>query len=65
MPECKSCGEQLSEAKANASIFALSFLPVNGRKQERGKAVEMAERIGPLCPRCLERRKDLASAPEK
>jgi hypothetical protein len=65
MPTCKSCGEQLPEAQANASIFALSYLPVNGRKRDRVKAIEMAERIGPLCPKCLERRQDLAIGHEK
>jgi hypothetical protein len=35
-PRCKSCGEHLPEAEANASIFALSFLPVKGRKPLRG-----------------------------
>jgi hypothetical protein len=65
MPKCKSCGEPLREAQANASIFALSFLPVNGRKHERPNSIEMAEGIGPLCPKCLDRRKDLAVSPEK
>jgi hypothetical protein len=65
MPNCRSCGERLSEARANASIFAISYLPVNRGKRDRAKAIEMAERIGPLCPKCLGRRQDLAISPEK
>jgi hypothetical protein len=64
MPKCKSCGEQLAEAQAAASIFALSFLPVNGRKLMRAKTIELAEHVGPLCQECLERRDDLAINPE-
>jgi hypothetical protein len=55
----------MSEAQANASIFALSYLPVNRGKRDRVKAIEMAERIGPLCPKCLERREELAISPKK
>jgi hypothetical protein len=65
MPQCKSCGAHMSEAQANASIFALSYLPVNRGKRDRVKAIEMAERIGPLCPKCLERREELAISPKK
>jgi hypothetical protein len=65
MPQCKSCGEQLSEAQANASIFALSFLPVKGRKRFRALTTKLGKEIGPLCPKCLKRRKDLDVAPEK
>ena len=53
MPKCKSCGEQLGEAQANASIFALSFLPANGRKQDRAKAIELAEDIWAALPEVL------------
>jgi hypothetical protein len=65
MPNCKSCGEPLREAQANASIFALSYMPVNRGKRDRVKAIKMAERIGPLCPKCLERREDLAAGPRE
>jgi transcription antitermination factor NusG len=53
----------MTEASAGASIFALSFLPVRSQKRknfDRGKNIKMAEEIGPLCPKCLARRKDLA-----
>lgn len=65
MPNCKSCDVQISEGQANASFFALSFLPMNGRKQERAKAIKMAERMGPLCAKCLEPRNDLGTSTEK
>ena len=57
---CKSCSEELRLAQAHASIFALSFLPVRGRKIDRVKKIRIASEVGPLCPKCLERRKDLA-----
>jgi hypothetical protein len=53
----------MTKASAGASIFALSYLPVNGRKRQnlhRALTIKMAEKVGPLCPKCLERRKDLA-----
>ncbi len=53
----------MTEAAAGASIFALSFLPISGRKgrdSDRGKKIKLAEQTGPLCPTCLARRKDLA-----
>jgi hypothetical protein len=59
MPNCKSCGVVMSEAAAGASIFALSFLPIGGRKINRTRAIRIAKTIGPLCPSCLTHRKDL------
>jgi hypothetical protein len=64
MPQCKSCGLEMTKAAAGASIFALSFLPLNARTRAslyRPEKIKLAEKIGPLCPKCLERRKDLAS----
>jgi hypothetical protein len=63
MAQCKSCGIEMTSAAASASIFALSFLPVNGKSRanlDRKKKIKMAERVGPLCPSCVNRRKDLA-----
>jgi hypothetical protein len=58
---CKSCQAEMTKAAAGASVFALSFLPLSGRKGvHRAKTIKMAEKIGPLCPTCLARRKDLA-----
>jgi hypothetical protein len=60
---CKSCGAEMTKAAAGASIFALSFLPVNGQKRtnlHRPERIKLAEKIGPLCPTCMVRRKDLA-----
>jgi hypothetical protein len=54
----------MSEASAGASIWALSYLPVNGRKRanlDREMRIKLAEKVGPLCPKCLDRRKDLAA----
>jgi hypothetical protein len=62
MRNCKTCGVELSEAAAGASIFALSFLPVAGRKIDRTRTIGIAKRVGPLCRRCLEQCRDL---PEK
>jgi hypothetical protein len=51
----------MTKAAAGASVFALSFLPLSGKKGvHRAKTIKMAEKIGPLCPTCLARRKDLA-----
>ena len=53
---CKSCGIAMSEASAGASIFALSFLPMGGRKRrsnDRSKKIKIAKQIGPLCWNCL------------
>ena len=63
MPKCKECGIEMTQAAAGASIVALSFLPVHGKRRancDRKKRLRMAERIGPLCPDCVKRRKDLA-----
>ena len=60
MTHCKSCGNALTPSAAGASIFALSFLPVRGKKLLRRDTTKLAEKVGPLCPGCLERRKDLA-----
>jgi hypothetical protein len=52
----------MSEASANASIFALSFLPVNGNRRKsfaRAKKIKIAEKVGPLCRMCLSWRRDL------
>ncbi len=53
----------MTEASAGASIFALSFLPVGGkrRKFHREMKIKIAEKVGPLCRRCLARRTDLAA----
>ena len=59
MPNCKSCGIELSEAAAGASIFALSFLPIGGQKIRRELAISIAEKVGPLCLRCLSDCKEL------
>ncbi len=58
--QCKACGRALTESAASASIFRLSFLPLYGKTIVRREATEYAERIGPLCQECLERRTDLA-----
>jgi hypothetical protein len=57
--QCRSCGVELSEAAAGASIFALSFLPVAGHKVRRERAISIAEKVGPLCLRCLKDCKEL------
>jgi hypothetical protein len=60
---CKSCQVEMTKASANASIFALSYLPLNGRKRgklDRETRIKLAETVGPLCPSCLARRRDLA-----
>jgi hypothetical protein len=63
MPNCKSCGVELSEAAADASIFALSFLPVAGQKKlDRPRAISIAEKVGPLCRRCLKECKELPAS---
>lgn len=61
--QCKTCQADMTKAAANASIFALSHLPVNGNRRKsfaRAKKIKLAEKIGPLCPTCLACRKDLA-----
>ena len=61
--QCKSCQTEMTKAAAGASIFALSFLPVNGSRRpnlDRKKKIKMAEKIGPLCRTCLAWRRDLA-----
>ena len=58
--KCKSCGSSITAAAAAASIFRLSFLPLRGKKTDRSRTTELAERIGPLCQTCLDRCKDLA-----
>lgn len=62
MQHCKTCGENLTDAAASASIFALSFLPVRGEKVDRRATTKIAEQIGPLCLDCLEQCDDLAEA---
>jgi hypothetical protein len=62
MQNCKRCGEELTDAAASASIFALSFLPVQGVRVDRRATTKLAEQIGPLCLDCLEQYKDLAEA---
>ncbi len=57
--KCKSCNAEISEAAAGASIFAMSFLPSGGSKPDRTRAIEIAERIGPLCRTCLATCEDL------
>src|SRR5271166_6191495 len=61
MTNCKSCGAEISEAAAGASIFAMSFLPAGGRKVDRTRATAIAKKIGPLCRSCLETCTDLES----
>jgi hypothetical protein len=56
---CRVCGVELSAAAAGASIFAMSFLPVAGRKLNRTETISLAKKVGPLCPRCLKACKDL------
>ena len=56
---CKSCNAEISEAAADESIFAMSSLPLGGRKLDRTRAIEIAERIGPLCRTCLATCEDL------
>ena len=65
MTQCKSCGAFMSEAAAGASIFALSFLPVREHTLDRKQTTNIAERIGPLCPNCHDRCKDLADTEAK
>jgi hypothetical protein len=65
MEYCKTCGWELTNAAAGASIFALSFLPVGGRRFNRQKTTRIAKQVGPLCAACLETRRDLKLDPEK
>jgi hypothetical protein len=53
MPNCKFCNAEMSEAAANASLFAMSFLTVGGQKLNRNEVAKFANRVGPLCPHCL------------
>ena len=62
---CKSCGEEVTRSAAGASIFALSFLPVSGRRFDRKTTTRIAKKVGPLCLACLECRQDLEVDPEK
>jgi hypothetical protein len=62
--QCKSCNVEMSEAAAGASIFALSFLPVAGRKVDRARAIAIAQKVGPLCRRCLKDCKELPASDE-
>jgi hypothetical protein len=61
MTHCKSCGDAMTKSAAGASIFALSFLPVRGKKLLRRDKTKLAEKVGPLCPDCLKQRQDLMS----
>jgi hypothetical protein len=65
MQYCKTCGWELTNAAAGASIFALSFLPVGGRRFDPQKTTRIAKQVGPLCATCLETRRDLKLDPEK
>ncbi len=62
MERCQSCGEELTKSAAGASIFALSFLPVGGRRFDRKTTTRIAKGVGPLCLACLY---DLEVDPEK
>jgi hypothetical protein len=62
MTNCKSCGAEISEAAGGASIFAMSFLPFDGRKIDRAGAIAIAKKVGPLCRSCLTKCTDLNSA---
>ena len=58
----------MTEAAAGASVWALTFLPVAGKKRgnfDHAEKVKMAKEVGPLCPTCLERRTDLVVSPDK
>ena len=53
MPNCKLCGDALTEAAAAASIFAISFLPVRGRIDSarwQGIAATTAYRVKTTTP---------------
>jgi hypothetical protein len=63
VPKCKSCGKAITPEAAAASIFDLSFPPLKGRPITRRTAKAHAKHVGPLCPKCLGRRKDLGSSP--
>ena len=65
MSKCKSCGKSIDHVQAAASLFDLSFLPVGGCKTSRREAKNRAAKVGPLCPKCLARRKDLLLEPRK
>ncbi len=62
---CKSCGDAMSEAAARASLFAMSFLTVGGQKMNRAEVARVAEKVGPLCPKCLWGRRDLPGHDER
>jgi hypothetical protein len=64
MPECKLCGKEITEQKAAASIFDLSFLPGPDRRLTRRHAKFRATRLGPLCPGCLKKQKTLPPTPK-
>jgi hypothetical protein len=63
VPKCKSCGKTMTSEEAAASIFDLGFLPLKGRPIARRTAKAHAKHVGPLCPKCLGRRKDLGINP--
>jgi hypothetical protein len=63
MSKCKSCGKTIDHVQAAVSLFDLSFLPVAGYKTSRREAKNRAAKVGPLCSKCLARRKDLLVEP--
>ena len=62
-PLCQTANpaaDTMTEAAAGASIFAMSFLPVGGRKIDRTRTTIIAKKVGPLCRRCLKDCKELS-----
>jgi hypothetical protein len=65
LQNCKSCGAEMSESAAAASIFAIGFLPVAGKKRYGSrKNHRLAAKVGPLCPSCLKECKELPASDE-
>jgi hypothetical protein len=64
LQNCKSCGAEMSESAAAASIFAISFLPIAGKKRYGSRKNQLAAKVGPLCPSCLKECKELPASDE-
>jgi hypothetical protein len=56
---CKNCRKTITDAQAAASLFDLRFLPGPDGRVKFKQSKSRAARVGPLCPKCLAKRKTL------